>query len=77
LETIDELDILKEFLNCFGVHASTPWCDNITHLIVKPDKNGKCLRTSKYLNALLSNCTIVCFQWLIDCLASKSLLPEV
>lgn len=77
LETDDELDVLRELVHLFQLHAHTSWSDRVTHLVVKTLNDGTCLRTRKYVNALLSNCFIVTFEWAKDCLRTKSLRPEV
>lgn len=53
------------------------WNDEVTHLVLNVDDTGCCKRTIKFLNALLSNSIIVKFEWVINCITSKSLLPVV
>jgi len=77
LETDDDLDVLREMVHLFNIHVNTMWSERITHLVVKTGNDGSCLRTKKYLNALLSNCYIVVLDWAKDCLSRKTLLPEV
>lgn len=77
LDTDDDLNILRALIRLFDIHANTTWSERVTHLIVKTADDGSCLRTKKYLNALLSNCFIVTFEWAKDCLSTKTLLPEV
>lgn len=78
VNTEEELDVLRELIHVFDIHAHAEWSDRITHLVVKTaGDNDYCLRTTKYMSAILANCYIVTFDWAKDSLSSKTLLPEV
>ncbi|XP_022179489.1 uncharacterized protein LOC111040071 isoform X1 [Myzus persicae] len=72
-----ELEILQELVDLFELDARVSWSDSVTHLIVKTLPTGRCIRTKKFMNALLLNCFIITLEWAKNCLASKTLLPEV
>jgi len=73
----DELKVLQELVDVFDLYAYISWDDRVTHLVVKTLPSGRCIRTKKFLNALLFNCFIVTMDWVKNCLSSKTLLPEV
>jgi len=73
----DELEVLQELVDVFELNAHVSWSDSVTHLIVKTLPTGRCIRTKKFMNALLLNCFIITLDWAKNCLASKTLLPEV
>ncbi|XP_025190776.1 uncharacterized protein LOC112591234 [Melanaphis sacchari] len=73
----DELEVLQELVDMFKLNAHVAWSDSVTHLIVKTLPNGRCIRTKKFINALLLNCFIISLDWAKDCINSKTLLPEV
>lgn len=73
----EELQVLQEFVDMFELDAHVSWNDSITHLIVKTQPAGRCIRTNKFMNALLLNCFIVSMEWAQNCLSSRTLLPEV
>lgn len=77
MKSDEELDVLRELINVFDIHAHTEWSDKITHLVVKTWGDNYCMRTRKYMNAILANCYIVNFDWAKDSLNSKTLLSEV
>lgn len=61
----------------FKLNVSVTWDDRVTHLILKTNAERRCIRTKKFMNALLLNCFIVSLEWAKDCITSKTLLPEV
>jgi len=73
----NELEVLQELVDVFELNAHISWNDSVTHLIVKTLPTGRCIRTKKFMNALLINCFIITLEWAKNCLASKTLLPEV
>lgn len=71
---------LKNWASIYGikvVNVDSNWNDNITHLIVKTKADSVCLRTLKFMNALLSNCLIISFEWVTDSKKKGELQPEV
>jgi len=73
----NELEVLQDLVDTFKINAHVGWNDSVTHLIVKTLPDGRCVRTKKFMSALLFNCFIVSLEWAKDCLTSKTLLPEV
>lgn len=73
----DDIDVLTEFANFFDIKLLNAWDDSVTHLVVNTNDSNKCVRTKKYIYAILSHCFIVSFNWVKECLFSKSLLTEV
>lgn len=76
-DTENEMKVLKELVGVFNLNIQKVWSDRITHLVVKTLPDGTCMRTTKFMNALLFNCFIISLEWAVNCLASKKLLPEV
>lgn len=77
MKTDEELDILKKLIHVFDIHAHTDWSNDVTHLVVKTYEDNFCMRTKKYMNAMLGNRFIVTIDWAKDSLNSKILQPEV
>lgn len=77
----DDMKIIKQFAIMFNIHTlnlTSKWDDRITHFIAKTQSDNLCdIRTFKFLHALLSGCFIVSFEWVQQCLNSRTLLPEV
>ncbi|CAI6350973.1 unnamed protein product [Macrosiphum euphorbiae] len=73
----DELKVLQELIHVFDLNSYISWDDRVTHLIVKTLPSGRCIRTKKFMYALLFNCFIITMDWAKNCLSSKTLLPEV
>lgn len=73
----EELQVLQELVDMFELNAHVSWNDSVTHLIVKTNIKGRCIRTNKFMNALLLNRFIVTMDWARNCLSSRKLLPEV
>jgi len=72
-----ELEVLQELIDMFELNAHISWDDSVTHLIVKTLPSGICVRTKKFMNALLLNRFIITMEWAKNCLSSRTLLPEV
>lgn len=79
--TVDDLAIYEKWASLFNVctvNIKTQWDNNISHLIVKTNNENMCMsRTFKFLNALLSGNSIVNFEWILECINLKTLVPEV
>lgn len=76
----DDLKVVKkwaDFFNICALNIQSKWDENITHLIVKTPVDNMCPRTLKSMYALLSGCCIVDFEWIQQCLSSRTLIPEV
>lgn len=68
---------VRKLSEVFDIRIHSSWSDDITHLVVQCYSTGHCLRTAKYLNALVSHSYIVDMQWVNDSLSFKSLQLEV
>lgn len=77
VKTDAEINIIKQMVFMLNLQAEIKWTPDITHLVAVVDDKDRCPPTVKFLNAILNNCFIVKFQWVIDCVNKKSLLPEV
>jgi len=73
----EDLGVIQELVDMFELNAHVTWNDNVTHLITNTLPTGRCIRTKKFMNAMLINCFIISLEWVKNCLASKTLLPEV
>lgn len=71
-----DLQAMMDFVRLFGIRVEEN-DENATHLVVKLNSFGHFHRTEKVGNALVVNRPIVTFQWIIDSMASKSLMPVV
>lgn len=74
---ISEMDTMVKFCEMFNIALMNEWSDQITHLIIKLQVNGKPLKTRKYINAILSHCYIVTDEWVQECMNSNTLVSEV
>ncbi|KAE9543007.1 hypothetical protein AGLY_002918 [Aphis glycines] len=72
-----ELEVIRDLVDMFKLNVSISWTDKVTHLILKTNADKRCIRTKKFMNALLLNCFIISLEWAKDCITSKTLLPEV
>jgi hypothetical protein len=77
VQTDAEINIIKQMVYMFNLQAQTKWTSDITHLVAVVHPDNRCDPTKKFLNAILNHCYIVKFQWVLDCVDKKSLLPEV
>ncbi|XP_022096820.1 BRCA1-associated RING domain protein 1-like [Acanthaster planci] len=48
----------------------------VTHLVASCNRDNLCMRTMKYLNAILAGVWIVSFNWAVECLKTKSRAAE-
>ncbi|XP_038044952.1 BRCA1-associated RING domain protein 1-like [Patiria miniata] len=48
----------------------------VTHLVASCNRDDLCMRTMKYLNAILSGVWVVSFNWITECLKKKSRAAE-
>lgn len=72
------MNAFEKFAQLFGariVHGE--WDVLTTHLVVKTCLRGKFVRTAKVGNALLTNCSVVTFDWIEQCSHSHQLQSEV
>lgn len=77
MDTVEEIDTIKRMARMFKIKAETNWSYRTTHLIVMLNSKGFCDPTVKFLRSMINNCCIVNYQWVQDCVSSKSLLSEV
>lgn len=71
-----DLEIMLDFVDVFGIRVEEN-DENATLLVVKLNCFGFFSRSEKVGNALVANRPIVTLQWIIESMASKSLLPVV
>jgi len=72
-----ELEVIRDLVDMFKLKVTISWKNSVTHLILKTNADKRCIRTKKFMNALLMNCFIISLEWAKDCITSKTLLPEV
>ncbi|KAG0486252.1 hypothetical protein HPP92_008347 [Vanilla planifolia] len=72
----EEKTLLSNFarINCLTI--AQQWKPNVTHVIAATNENGACIRTMKYLMAILSGRWVLNMGWIRACLAAERLLPE-
>ncbi|XP_064095152.1 breast cancer type 1 susceptibility protein homolog isoform X2 [Macrobrachium nipponense] len=60
-----------------GSSLKKSWASNVTHVIVKTDKDMLAQRTLKYLYGVAAGCWVISLQWVFDSLSLNKVLPEI
>ncbi|XP_020692326.1 BRCA1-associated RING domain protein 1 isoform X1 [Dendrobium catenatum] len=72
----DEKVILEKFARLSGVLVTYQWKQNVTHVIAATNEDGACIRTMKYLMAILNGRWVLNMGWIKACLEAEHLVPE-
>ncbi|XP_066980620.1 uncharacterized protein [Macrobrachium rosenbergii] len=76
----NEMLKVDEFIKRVAIAGSSlkkSWASNITHVIVKTDKDMLAQRTLKYLYGVAAGCWVISLQWVFDSLSLNKVLPEI
>ncbi|PKA52113.1 Protein breast cancer susceptibility 1-like [Apostasia shenzhenica] len=68
--------LLDKFAKLSGLTVTYQWEQNVTHVIAATNEDGACIRTMKFLMAILNGIWVLSMGWIIACLESGHPVPE-
>ncbi|XP_071860639.1 uncharacterized protein [Bombus fervidus] len=74
--TIHEIDLVKKLTQMLDGRYLTQFDKDVTHVIVKADKNNGASKTLKYLQGIVHRKWIVSYQWVVDSVKERRLVNE-
>ncbi|XP_043588813.1 breast cancer type 1 susceptibility protein homolog isoform X2 [Bombus pyrosoma] len=74
--TIHEIDLVKKLTQMLDGRYLAQFDKDVTHVIVKADKNNGASNTLKYLQGIVHRKWIVSYQWVVDSVKEKRLVNE-
>ncbi|XP_020584909.1 BRCA1-associated RING domain protein 1 isoform X2 [Phalaenopsis equestris] len=72
----EEKVIMEEFTKLSGVPVTYQWKQNVTHVVAATKDDGACIRTMKFLMAILNGMWVLNVGWIKACLEAERLVPE-
>ncbi|XP_003742158.1 BRCA1-associated RING domain protein 1 [Galendromus occidentalis] len=72
-----QMEKLNEFLELMDAQLAAHYTPQVTHLVVNSDSKGDTQRTLKFLQCLASRKSIVSYQWVEQCLKTRTLVSEL
>lgn len=74
--TIHEIDLVKKLTQMLDGRYLAQFDKDVTHVIVKADKNNGASNTLKYLQGIVHRKWIVSYQWVVDSVKERRLVNE-
>ncbi|KAK8951163.1 hypothetical protein KSP39_PZI004280 [Platanthera zijinensis] len=72
----EEKVLLDKFATMSGLVVTYQWKQNVTHVIAATNEDGACMRTMKYLMAILTGRWVLNIGWIRACLEAEDFVPE-